>query len=269
MNINNLYYTIFGGRLTGNVSGNGQITLKELREKIPMKSKEDYFSRFDTMRPEAELQAPQIDYKLTPQSFEKVLKKYITDAFEESGVEAQFDTLEVSTTADGQLAISGLKNDSDNMRPATALNRIISNKCLLSTKKDLGGNSRAAAHMQLMFYRNSDWAKSAETESEKTSRAALIRTKSTATQTVKDFTGVDLDFSKLYRKEDGSIGGYPEELAWHFEASILPVLPLTKLEGEALTIRRLADMFLEVGYDNIPNLGDLDFSVKFDKSDFI
>ena len=80
------------------------------------------------------------------------------------------------------------------------------------------------------------------------------------------------DFGELYRTDDGKIAGYPQELAWYFEAEIAKPTTYapsqtTKQEGYALAIRHYANALLDAGYDNIPTVDSLNSVFKFGKNE--
>jgi hypothetical protein len=166
--------------------------------------------------------------------------------------------------------VSGLKSESDNKKLAEELIRIaslplIGNKVLTSVDESVS----TPPWIQQEFYYNTDFAMSADDEQERNNRAFLIEMKDRADRSMKE-KGIDLDFMQLYRTEDGKIAGYPEETAWYFEADIPPpTAKLTDKEWIALAVRRYANMFLDAGYDNIPNVNELNVVFKFNQGSFV
>ena len=261
------------------------LSLHELRANgtLPQLDKNDWQSQFESIEPNS-INKPQETYTgYNAENFESVLKNLIKDTMRETGIGFQdIEELQIGLNKDGQMTVSGLKSDADNQKLADALNHMVStmsplsgsNKVLSVSPETPGAITRLQAYVQRMFYRNSDYAMSATNEFERDNRATLIYLKNNAAKLTKDYTGIELDFSQLFRTEDGKIAGYPNELAWYFEANISkPDInnpsQTTKDEGYALAIRHFANALLDAGYNNIPSADNLNVVFKFNKSDFI
>jgi hypothetical protein len=210
-------------------------------------------------------------------NFDSGFKNLIEYTMNKLGIDFQdMEEIEIGLNGNGQMTVSGLKSESDNKKLAEELNHIVSTISPLDNKEVMSGEgtTRMQAWTQRMFYLNSDWAMSADDEFERSNRANLISMKNSAGKVTKELTGIDLDFSQLYRTEDGKIAGYPEELAWYFEADItIPTnhyqaSKLTEEETHALVIRNYANRLLDAGYNNIPSVNELNVVFKFNKSSF-
>jgi hypothetical protein len=258
-------------------------------------SKQDYFDKI-TLNSANQSQETyksyininEIDLNLSQAERDKVkMKNMIKNALDETDLTGQnFEMLEIGMNESKKLTVSGLNSDSDNQKLADTLNDMLGNRSLFEytsiinpennkeSEESVSYRTRMEAWAEKLFYKESDWSLSGETEHEKNHRAELIRMKYQAPQFAEKHTGIELDFSKLYRTEDGKIAGYPEELSWYFEQEIEepsitnPKEP-TKQEGYALIIRRYAEDFLEVGYENIPDADSLNYTFKFSMSDLM
>jgi hypothetical protein len=207
--------------------------------------------------------------------FDNEFKNFIEYAMNKLGIDFQdMKEIEIGLNGNGQMTVSGLKNESDNKKLAEELNHIVSTISPFGNKVMSGENTtRTQAWIQRMFYMNTDYAMSAADESERNKRAALIQIKDGADKYTKEH-GIDLDFSQLYRTEDDKITGYPDELAWYFEANI--VMPnnqeqasrFTEKEQVALALRYYANALVDAGYDNIPNVYDVNVVFNFNTSSF-
>ncbi|MCL2075636.1 MAG: hypothetical protein FWH15_04210 [Betaproteobacteria bacterium] len=242
-------------------------------------SKKDWL---DTLEKSAEL--PQYNsmhsFSYNAANFDDVLKSWLQEAMTKAGIKPEdIDTIAVGLNASGQMTVSGLNADSDNQKLAQAMNKIVSERSPLSggvlSADGVVVQTRLQSWTQRMFFMNSEYAMSAESEFERNNRATLMQMKFNAPRVTKELTEVDLDFSKLYRTEDGKIAGYPKELAWYFEADIAIPTPstskpsqITDKESHALAIRFFANQLLDAGYGNIPDIGDLTFTFQFTKNDF-
>jgi hypothetical protein len=277
--INN--YTAHNPQLFRKAAANNPIrqnkSLYDVKADMGVQPNKNHFDEV-TLSSAEQLQGKTTSY--TSQNFENILKSWIENAFSETGLATQdFETVEIGLDIDGRMTVSGLKNDNDNLKLAAALNKKSSTTSALTggiggDKDFSSGVSRLQAWTRRMFYRNSDWAKSAANEFERNNRAELIYIKNNASKSTEEYAGIVLDYSKLYRTEDGDIAGYPEELAWYFEAEIdMPNAyepsKTTEKEKHALVIRNYANMLLDAGYDNIPDINSLDIIFKFTKSDFL
>jgi hypothetical protein len=266
------------------------LSLDELRAGgiLPQLDKNSWLRQFDsTQLNYTELlkgSEPQGNMSYNAENFEDVLKSWIEDAMNITGIDIQnIEDIEIALNESWQLTASGLKNDSDNQKLTETLNHIVStisplsggNKVLSASSDTPWVKTRMQSYVQRMFYRYTEYAMSAADEFERDNRATLIDMKNNAAKITKSYTGIDLDFSRLYRTEDGKIAGYPEELSWYFEADItIPTnsyqeSKLTEEEKHALVIRNYANRLLDAGCDNIPSVDDLNVVFKFDKSDFV
>jgi hypothetical protein len=289
MNINNLNSLYLFGRSGLNANQfqqpsmqniSGHASLHTLRENglIPKINPPTIDNQHDTLELSSTamlLQKNALAY--SAENFENILKNWLKDALNETGIDLQDnDSLEIGLNESGQMTVSGLKNDSDNLKLAEALNKI---SAIPAFTGGIGGNkdfstgvSKLQVWTQRMFYRDSDWAMSADNEFERDNRANLIYMKNNASRYAEEYTGIALDYSQLYRTEDGKIAGYPQELAWYFETEIAkpgiykPTNP-TKEEGYVLSMRYYANAFLDAGYDNIPDVETLNRVFRFEKSD--
>lgn len=282
----------FGGIPAFNSKNNmgGNLSLRELRANgiLPQLDKDSWLRQFDSteLNYAEQLKGSRLQENMSynAENFESVLKNWIEDAMHKTGMDLQdIEELEIGLNRDGQVTVSGLKSESDNQKLAEALNHMVStmsplsgsNKVLSVSSETPWVKTRMQSYVQRMFYRNTEYALSAADEFERNSRATLIDMKNNAAKITKSYTGIDLDFSRLYRTEDGKIAGYPEELAWHFEADItIPTnsnqeSKLAEEEKRALVIRNYANRLLDAGYNNIPSVDDLNVVFKFSKSDFI
>ena len=202
-------------------------------------------------------------------NFDDEFKKLIEYAKNKLGIDFQ-DMNEIEIGLNGyQMTVSGLKSESDNKKLAEELNRIVSTISPLGTILS-GGMTRTHSRIQDMFYRNTDYAMSADDEQERSNRATLIMLKDQADKYTKE-CGIDLDFSQLYRTEDGKIAGYPEETAWYFESELTTPTNFDQAaKGQrAFMIRYYANKFLDAGYDNIPNANELNVVFKFNQGSFV
>ena len=195
----------------------GYASLHELRANTPIPTASNQYDTLE-LNSASSLQKSVMAYNAG--NFESIFKNWVMDALDEAGIDLEdIDSLEIGLNSSGQITVNGLKDNSDNQKLAEALNRIISESSVLTPGKVLsGGESRLQVWTQRMFYRNSDWAMSADSEFERDNRATLIYLKNNATRYTKEYTGVTFDFGELYRTDDGKIAGYPQELAWYFEA---------------------------------------------------
>ena len=282
----------FGGIPAFNSKNNmgGNLSLRELRANgiLPQLDKDSWLRQFDSteLNYAEQLKGSRLQENMSynAENFESVLKNWIEDAMHKTGMDLQdIEELEIGLNRDGQVTVSGLKSESDNQKLAEALNHMVStmsplsgsNKVLSVSSETPWVKTRMQSYVQRMFYRNTEYALSADDEFERNGRATLIGMKNNAAKITKSYTGIDLDFSRLYRTEDGKIAGYPEELAWHFEADItIPTnsnqeSKLAEEEKRALVIRNYANRLLDAGYNNIPSVDDLNVVFKFSKSDFI
>jgi hypothetical protein len=255
-----------------------QASLYELRAKSPIPASSTQYDTLELSSTASLQKESGIVYNAG--NFESILKNWVKDALGVSGIGLDdIDSLEIGLNSSGQITVSGLKSDSDNRKLADALNRKVSQMSFLTGgiggDKDFStGVSRMQVWAQRMFYRNSDWAMSAPDEFERDNRATLIYMKNNASGYAEEYTGIALDYSQLYRTEDGKIAGYPKELAWYFEAEIVkPNIyessKTTKQEGYALSMRHYANSFLDAGYDNIPTVDSLYSVFKFEKNDLL
>jgi hypothetical protein len=248
-------------------------SLYEIKANMSVPPDRGHFDNI-TLSPAKQLQEVPLSY--STENFQNILKNWVDNAFVQTGLSSQeFETLEIGLDNNGQFTVKGL-NDDENRKLSNALNRIVGETSQLiggiGRNKDFStGVSRIQVWSQRMFYRNSEWAMSAENEFERDARANLIYMKNNASRYVEEYTGIALDFSQLYRTEDGKIAGYPKELAWYFESeiakpNIYESSKITKQEGYALSIRHYASAFLDAGYDNIPDVGSFNFVYKFAKN---
>ena len=235
---------------------------RELRQNI------DENLHFDSELTPAQLKEKQLIRNIMDKNlnFDDEFKNFIEYALNKSGIDFQdMEGIEIGLTGRGReikMTVSGLKNESDNKKLAEELNAII------STTSPLTGSNKGGIAMlpiEHAFFYNSDYAMSADDEQERNNRAYLIREKDLADRFTKE-NGIDLDFSQLYRTEDGKIAGYPEETAWYFEADLN--IPNIHNYG-ASTIRRYANELLDAGYDNIPNANELNVVFKFNQGSFV
>jgi hypothetical protein len=255
-------------------------------------SKQDYFDKIDSDSTvnttyKSYINVNNIDPNLSQDERDKVMvKNMLKNALAETGLTGQsFETLEIGLDKNKTLTVSGLSSDSDNRKLADTINDMLANRSPFgsvytnnktneTSEKSGMYKTRMQAWAEKLFYKESEWSLSGETEHDKSHRAELIRAKYEAPQFAEKNTGMTLDFSKLYRSEDGKIAGYPEELSWYFEQEIEepsitnPKEP-TKQEGYALIIRKYAEDFLEVGYENIPDADSLNHTFKFSMSDLM
>ncbi|MDR0920737.1 MAG: hypothetical protein LBM93_16045 [Oscillospiraceae bacterium] len=260
-------------------------------------SKQDYFDKI-TLNSAGQSQESyksyininEIDPNLSQAERDNVkMKNMIKNALDETGLAGQdFEALEIGLNKSKKLTVSGLNSDNDNQKLADTLNDMLENRSPFIPTPGMSGKgnkteesqsydsvsykTRMEVWAEKLFYKESDWVLSAENEYEKGTRTELIRMKSVASELAEKYTGIALDYSKLYRTDDGKIAGYPEELAWYFEQEIeKPTLPNprdpSKEEGYALSMRYYADTFLNVGYENLPDADSLKATFKFSKSD--
>ncbi len=199
--------------------------------------------------------------------YDSMVKDWIQKAMNDTGVTLENgETLEVRLDEERKFSVSGLGDESLNKKFATALNN-----AALHSPSGKPSPRYGPFHTAMMFYQNSDYAMAAENEQDRATRARLIYTKDNISAQVKKNTGMSLDFSGLYRTDDGKIGGYPQEFEWYFECD-LNKQPETREEIEKIAVARQIQMtaneFLDVGYDNIPDVNDLDVVFKFKQSDF-
>jgi hypothetical protein len=102
--------------------------------------------------------------------------------------------------------VSGLKDGAQAKKLEDSLNANISTRLFDHTiKKPL--------------YLNSDYTGAGTAFYDILNRASLVDLKATASESVMNKTGTYMDFSQLYRTEDGKIAGYPKELSWIFEGN--------------------------------------------------
>ena len=203
--------------------------------------------------------------------FNDEFKNVIEYAMNKLGIDFQdMNEIEIGLN-NGRMTVSGLKSESDNKKLAEELSRIASlplfgNKFFTSLDESV----RIPPSIQQMFYRNTDYAMSADDEQERNYRAYLIFLKDYADRTTKE-SGVD--FSQLYRTEDGKIAGYPEKAAWYFETDITTLAEGTYAAGAiSHAVTRMCDYanrFLDAGYDNIPNLNEMNVVFNFNKGSFV
>jgi len=205
-------------------------------------------------------------------NFDDEFKNFIEYAMNKLGIDSQdMEEIEIRLNDNNRMTVSGLKSESDNKKLAEELNRMVltivpfgdSGKFYTSLPPE---DYRGLAHIDRMFYYNTDFAMSADDEQERNKRAYLIELKDRADRSMKE-NGIDLDFMQLYRTEDGKIAGYPEEVAWYFEADI--DTPTANKDWMALAVRRYANEFLDAGYDNIPNVNELNVVFKFNQGSFV
>ncbi len=177
------------------------------------------------------------------------------------------ESLEIGIDENALIHITGLKDDSK----ARALEDELNTVRAVSTKD--GSSKMVVKNMYATsFYINSDYAKSTTSFAESQSRANLIELKSTMNDFVKKMTGSDIDYSKMKLEDDGTITGYPKELAWIFEKNF-NANPTTDAERESYatadSVLRLSKRLLKAGYDNIPDIKGLGTSFSFKNTDFL
>lgn len=174
------------------------------------------------------------------------------------------EELTISIGADNLITVSGFKDSAKSKALFKEMNtaRAISpsgSKMEKSVTKNLYDTT---------FYINSSYAKEADDFSQARTRADLIRLKNTASDTVCNLTGVDLDFAKLYRDDEGRVQGYPDELGWIFrgEYNQAPQSDTDKQRyGTARSIGSIVNRLLDAGYDAIPEVGELGVSFIYGK----
>jgi len=203
-------------------------------------------------------------------------KNFIEYAMNKLGIDFQdMNEIEIGLNDNGRrMTVSGLKSESDNKKLAEELNRIVLTvlphfgKFYTSINED----QPLPMYIEQIFYRNTDYAMSADDEQERNYRAYLIGAKNAINNYIKE-NGINLDFSQLYRTEDGKIAGYSEEAAWYFETDITTLAEGTYAAyatSHAVTVMcRYANEFLDAGYDNIPNVNEMNVVFNFNKGSFV
>jgi hypothetical protein len=187
------------------------------------------------------------------------LKHYVEQAMKDTGIVIGDDeTLELTMGKDSRVKVGGLKDEAQTKKLEDRINANTTTRLFHFTVK-------------IPFLLNSDYSKGEADFNDMFNRAVLIDMKDTASKVVMERTGVSMDFSQLYRTEDGKISGYPKELSWIFESDYdisNPAITNDK-DATALTVLKYANSFLDApgGYESIPNIEDLG-TFRFTKSDF-
>ena len=202
------------------------------------------------------------------EGYNSAFQDKVGSAIEQLGIVlGEGELLEVSMGANRLITVDGLQDESK----AKALSSLLNTVNMVSVSGKTPDTQIQNNMDTKVFYLNSEYARSAPTFEEANLRAQLIALKDCAYDTILAQTGVGLDISSLTRDESGAIAGYPDELAWIFEGDFsLP--PQTDAEKQgfatAKSVLHIVGALLDAGYDDIPNVQDIDVRFHYTGDDF-
>ncbi|MDL2283539.1 hypothetical protein LJC19_00090 [Oxalobacter sp. OttesenSCG-928-P03] len=201
------------------------------------------------------------------EDYEDSLKGKLASSMSRLGIELREDeTVELSIGPDNLIRVSGLKDPDQ----AAALEKEMNTANKVSLTGKAPSETVTKNLHDRAFYIHSNYARSAGSFEEAENRASLIDLKYRAAGIVRSQTGEELDFSSLYRTDEGNIAGFPEALSWIFngEYSLAPSTDEEKQRySVAISVLDAVNRLLDAGYDSIPDVGSLDTVFRFGRDD--